>query len=211
MRLPITPVNTLMRGLRGQLRQNHPAGRLLVAVDALPVVPTAEFADAFAQILAEDGTAVFRASADAFLLPPSARAGAVRGPSWFDEETFRRVLVDPFRGGAHTSATTGFQLAAWDPRREQPAEARWVTGPEDAVVVVDGPFLSTPRLRGIWHFSVWLEVSDTVLAAREERSMDAPYTPVEFAYVREQPAERASAIVDVTDPVRPVQVFRDSC
>jgi len=211
MRLPITPVNTLLRELRAQFRQNHRGGRLLVAVDALPAVPTAAFADAFAQILAEDGTAVFRASADDFLLAPASRGGRERGPAWFDEETFRRVLVDPFRGGAQTSATTGFQLAAWDPRREQPAEARWVTAPEDAVIVVDGPFLNTARLRGIWHFSVWLEVEDAVLAARPDRSMEAPYTPAEFAYVREQPAERVSAIVDVTDPARPVQIFRDSC
>jgi len=73
MRLPITPVNTLLRDLRGQLRQNHPGGRLLVAVDALPSVATAAFADAFADVVAEDGTAVFRAGADGFLLPPRAR------------------------------------------------------------------------------------------------------------------------------------------
>jgi len=211
MRLPITPVNTLLRDLRGQLRQNHPGGRLLVAVDALPSVATAAFADAFADVVAEDGTAVFRAGADGFLLPPRARPGHSREPAWFDEETFRRVLVDPFRGGVHTSATTGFQLAAWDPRRERPAEARWVTAPEDAVIVVDGPFLNTPALRGIWHFSVWLEVADSALAAREGRSMDAPYSRTELAYLREQPVQRASALVDVTDPQHPVQVFRDSC
>ncbi|WP_029145679.1 hypothetical protein [Microbacterium luticocti] len=211
MRLPITPANTLLRELRAQLRQHQPAGRVLVAVDALPVVHTAAFADAFAAIIGEDGAAVFRAHADDFLLPRADRAGTEQAPGWFDEETFRRVLIDPFRSGVHTSATTGFQLQGWDARRDQPAEARWVTAPDDAVLVVDGPFLNSPQLRGIWHFSVWLECSDAVLAALPGRSIDTPYTRVELAYLREQPVARASALVDVSDPARPVQVFRDSC
>ncbi|GAA3759396.1 hypothetical protein GCM10022240_10000 [Microbacterium kribbense] len=211
MRLPITPANTLLRELRAQLRQNHPAGRILVAVDALPLVGTAAFADELAAVLGEDGTAVFRASAGDFLLPPQRRSGTDRAPQWFDEELFRRVLVDPFRNGVHTSSTTGFQLAAWDQRRNQAAEARWVTGPEDAVLVVDGPFLQTATLRGMWHFAVWLEVPQAQYAARAGRSPQAPYPDVEFAYLREQPVQHAAALVDVADPDRPVQVFRDSC
>jgi len=211
MRLPITPANTLLRALREQLRQHHTGGRLLVAVDALPSTPTAAFADAFAAILGEDGTAVFRASADGFLVPRERRRTTEREPGWFDEETFRRVLVDPFRNGAHTSAATGFQLQAWDEQRDQPTEARWVTAPDDAIVVVDGPFLGAPPLRGIWHFSVWLEIAERVLATRPSRSMDAPYTRVELSYLREQPVQRASALVDVTDPQHPAQIFRDSC
>jgi len=211
MRLPITPANTLLRELRAQLRQHHSGGRLLVAVDALPSTPTSAFADAFAAILAEDGTDVFRASADAFLVPRRQRHTTEREPAWFDEETFRRVLVDPFRSAAHTSAATGFQLQAWDEQRDQPAEARWVTAGDDALVVVDGPFLNTPQLRGIWHFSVWLEIAERVLAVRPGRSMDTPYTRVELAYLREQPVQQASALVDITDPEHPAQVFRDSC
>ncbi|WP_308491415.1 uridine kinase [Microbacterium terrisoli] len=211
MRLPITPVNTLLRDLRTQLRQNYPAGRILMAVDALPDVATAAFADDFAAIVGEDGTAVFRAHAGDFLLPRTERQGTERAAQWFDEETFRRVLVDPFRNGRQTAATTGFQLRAWDAQRNQPVEARWVTAPEDAVLVVDGPFLNTPRLRGMWHYSVWLEVPDEQHAAASGRSMDAPYTSAEYAYLREQPVQYASALVDVADPARPVQIFRDSC
>ncbi|QAY60748.1 uridine kinase [Microbacterium protaetiae] len=211
MRLPVTPENSLLRELRAQLRQHHAGGRLLVAVDALPSTPTAGFADKLAAILGEDGTDVFRASADGFLVPRSQRRTTEREPGWFDEETFRRVLVDPFRNGAHTSSATGFQLQAWDERRDQAAEARWLTTGDDAIIVVDGPFLNTPSLRGIWHFSVWLEIAEQVLAARPARSMEAPYTRVELSYLREQPVQQASAIVDVTDPARPAQVYRDSC
>ncbi|MEQ6896764.1 uridine kinase [Microbacterium sp. KR10-403] len=211
MRLPITPANMLLRELRGQLRQHHAGGRLLVAVDALPSTPTAAFADAFAAICAEDGSDVFRASADGFLIPRERRRTTEREPAWFDEETFRRVLVDPFRNAAHTSATTGFQLQAWDEQRDQPAEARWVTAGDDAVLVVDGPFLTTPAMRGIWHFSVWLEISDRVLALRPGRSLEAPHTRVELSYLRDEPVQHASALVDVTDPQHPVQVYRDSC
>ncbi|WEG07772.1 uridine kinase [Microbacterium horticulturae] len=211
MRLPITPANTLLRGLRDQLRQHHAGGRLIVAVDALPSTPTVGFADAFAAVIAEDGSDVFRASADGFLIPRGRRRTIEREPAWVDEETFRRVLVDPFRNGAHTSAATGFQLQAWDEQRDQSTEARWVTAGDDAVLLVDGPFLNTPSLRGIWHFSVWLEIADRVLAMRPGRSMDAPHTRVELSYLREEPVQRASALVDITDPQHPVQVFRDSC
>lgn len=211
MRLPITPVNTLLRDLRAQLRQHHAGGRLLVAVDALPSTPTAAFADDFAAVLGEDGTDVFRALADDFLVPRSQRRTSERGPDWFDEETFRRVLIDPFRSAAHTSAATGFQLRAWDERRDQPAESSWTTTGDDAVLVVDGPFLHAPRLRGLWHFSVWLQRDQATLEPQQEASTPAGYTPAEAAYLREDPAQHSGAVVDVTDPQHPAQRFLDSC
>ena len=64
------------------------------------------------------------------------------------------MLADPFREGWQTSATTGFQLAAYDPARDAPAEARWVTTDAHAVLVVSGPDLSLPALADVWDFRV---------------------------------------------------------
>ncbi len=73
-------VETLQQSLRDLLRQNARAGRVIVAVDALDAEEAGRFADAFAAVLGEDGTAVFRASV--------AETADVRGD-----------LVQPFRAG----------------------------------------------------------------------------------------------------------------
>ncbi|WP_052460356.1 nucleoside/nucleotide kinase family protein [Microbacterium gorillae] len=207
MRLPITPVTTLMRELRQEVRQHHPGGRLIIAVDGFTTSGTAAFADTFAQVLGEDGTAVLRASVDGFRVPGSAGLTAEDT----DVETLHRVLIDPWRSGVHTSDSTGVQLAVWDPARSAPVPARWVTAPADAVLVIDGPFLNSPELRGAWNFSIWLEVSEARLAERPGRSTEQPYTAGEFAYLRTQPLRAAAAIIDNGDPTAPVQVYRDFC
>ena len=84
----------------------------------------------------------------------------------FDYATFRRVLIDPFREGVQTGATTGFQLAAFDLARDAPVESAWTTAPRDAVLIVDGVFLHRPELRGLWDWSVWLDVPIDVAAQR---------------------------------------------
>lgn len=73
-------VETLQRSLRDLLRQNARAGRVVVAVDALDADEAGRFADAFAAVLGEDGTAVFRARA-------------------VDGADVRGDLVQPFRAG----------------------------------------------------------------------------------------------------------------
>lgn len=55
-------VPELQRSLRDLMRQNSRAGRVVVAVDALDADAAGSFADAFAAAVAEDGTAVVRAS-----------------------------------------------------------------------------------------------------------------------------------------------------
>ena len=59
-----TPVETLQRSLRDLLHQSAGNGRLVVAIDALDAADAAAFAGAFAQVLGEDGTAVYRATRD---------------------------------------------------------------------------------------------------------------------------------------------------
>lgn len=206
MRLPTTPVTTLQRALRDEVRHNNPAGRVVVAVDGADAHGTATFADGFAAVFAEADTAVFRASIDGFRRPRTERntdgdteEGLYR--DGFDYSTFRRVLVEPFRDGAQTSATTGFQLAAFDVDRDAPRESEWVTAPRDAVLIVDGPFLLRPELRGVWNWSVWLEATP------------APqWHPVLDLYRRDaRPTAAASALVDDSDPQHPFRAYQDFC
>ena len=124
------------------------------------------------------------------------------------------MLLDPFREGAQTGASTGFQLAAFDVTRDAPVEAAWVTAPRDAVLIVDGIFLNRPELRGLWNWSLWLEVPYAVSFARmalrdgSDPDPDAPanarYRGGQELYRREaRPSAAATAIVENSDLAHP--------
>ncbi|BDV30201.1 uridine kinase [Microbacterium terricola] len=228
MRLPITPVTTLCRELREEVRQHHRGGRVILAVDGIDGAGKTTFADTLGAVFAESGDAVFRASIDDFHRPRAERYARGRtSPEGFyrdsyDYATFRRVLIDPFRDGAQTSATTGFQLQAFDLHRDAPVEAAWVTAPRDAVLIVDGLFLHRPELRGIWHWSLWLDAPVDVATARVAQRdgtdpdpaapSNARYREGNELYLRDaDPRAAASAIVDNTDPAHPRRTFRDYC
>ena len=228
MRLPVTPLTSLWRELRDEVRQHYRAGRIIVAVDGVEGAGTSAFADGLADVFAEEGTAVYRASIDGFQRPREEREARGRTSAEgyyndsFDYATFRRVLIDPFRDGAQTGGATGFQLSAFDAVRDSPVESQWVTGPRDAVLVVDGIFLLRPELRGVWNWSLWLEVPDDIAARRRAlgdgrdpdltRPSEARYLDGQQLYLRDRaPRAAASAIVDNTDLLHPRRVFQDFC
>jgi uridine kinase len=228
MRLPITPATTLLRGLRDEVRQHNRGGRILIAVDGIDGAGKTVFGDALADVFAEDGSAVFRASIDDFHRPRIERYARGRtSPEGFyrdsyDYATFRRVLIDPFREGTQTAGTTGFQLAAFDVARDTPVESAWTTAPRDAVLIVDGIFLHRPELRGLWNWSVWLDAPIDVAAQRlalrdgTDPNPSAPsnkrYRDGQELYLKEaEPRTAASAIVDNTDLAHPQRVFADYC
>lgn len=226
MRLPTTPATTLLRQLRDEVRRRHPAGRVMIAVDGRDGSGKTMFADAWAETFAETGDAVFRASIDGFHRPRGERYARGRtSPEGFyrdsfDYATFRRVLVDPFREGGQTAATTGFQLAAFDVVRDSAVESAWVTAPRDAVLIVDGIFLHRPELRDLWQWSVWLDTPiDTAYARMAVRDGTDPdpraasndrYREGHEIYLREaHPREAASAIIDNSDPAHPRRLARE--
>jgi uridine kinase len=217
-------VTTLQRDLRDEVRQHYRAGRVILAVDGIDGAGKTVFADSLADVFAEDGAAVFRASIDGFHRPRAERyARGRRSPEGFyrdsyDYETFRRVLIDPFRMGG----SAGFQLAAFDVARDAPVEAQWVTAPRDAVLVVDGIFLHRRELRGLWDWSLWLEVPFRVAFARlavrdgSDPDADAPsnarYRQGQELYLRDaDPRRTASAVVENSDLTHPVRIFGDFC
>lgn len=226
MRLPVTPASTLWRELREEVRRMYPRGRIMIAVDGEDGAGKTTFADHLAEVFAEDGSAVFRASVDGFHAPRAERYRRGRtSPEGFyldsyDYSTFRRVLIDPFRSGP--SADAGFRLSVFDVDRDQPVESEWTTAPSDAILIIDGIFLNRPELRGLWHWSLWL---DTPLDVRYARMAQRGGTDADPAapsnrryregldlYLRDaRPRAAASAIVDNTDPAAPTRVFQDFC
>src|SRR5690242_12462799 len=156
MRLPVTPTTTLWRELRDEVRHLYGGGRVVIAVDGVDGAGKSTFADGLAEVFAEAGSAVYRASLEGFHRPRAERYARGRRSvegyyrDSFDYATFRRVLIDPFRDGAQTGGTTGFQLSAFDVVRDAPVEAQWVTAPRDAVLIIDGLFLHRAELRDLW-------------------------------------------------------------
>ncbi|HMH57571.1 MAG TPA: uridine kinase, partial [Galbitalea sp.] len=131
----------------------------------------------------------------------------------YDYPTFKRMLTEPFRTGWIGS----FNLRAFDLKRDVPFQPVWSSGPQDAILIVDGIFLNRPELRGIWNYSIWLEVDRKIAAqrvlARDGASGNAKrYTDGQKLYLKEaKPREAATAIFDNNDFENPKRIFADSC
>lgn len=224
MELISTPRVVFLRSLVAEIRHNYAQGRVIVAVDGIGGAGQSEFADGLAEVFREAGADAMRASIGDFHAPRRERYLLGRDSpegfyqDAFDYRTFRRVLIDPFRMGG----STGFQMKAFDLRRDTASQSSWQSAPDHAVLVLDGIFLNRPQLQSIWNYSIFLEVPWAIAYARlaVEIGVDAdPYTLQNARYLGGQeryiadahPREAASAIVDNTDPDVPVRVFADSC
>src|ERR1700712_5210520 len=100
--------------------------------------------------------------------------------------------------------STGFITKNFDAARDMPRESRWVTGPQDAILLVDGPFLQRPELRGNANFVAYLETP--------AEGLDAQFAGAAALYETEVgPRMRADAIVSLADPAAPKRLFADRC
>ncbi|MDQ1204081.1 uridine kinase [Microbacterium sp. SORGH_AS_0862] len=223
MRPPISQEQEALLGeLRAELRQHHRRGRLLVAVDGRDGAGKTLFADALADVLREDGSTVFRASADDFHRPRAERHARGRTSAEghyrdsYDTDALLARLLRPFRAGAP------FVTATHDLDEDRAVDLAAESAPADAILVVDGLFLLRPELRDVWNWSVWLDVPlDVAFRRMAERdgsdpdplgASNARYREGFDLYLQDgDPRGRASVILDNTDPRHPVRVFRDFC
>jgi uridine kinase len=224
MALQVSSKSELLAGLADEILHNYGRGRAIIAVDGLDGAGKTRFADALAAQLGIGNRAVFRASIDDFHWPRARRYARGRDSAEgfyrdsFDYETFKRVLIEPFRTGWIGS----FVLQAFDLKRDVPFEPKWSSGPADALLVVDGIFLNRPELKGLWNFSIWLEVDPKTATARVkardaedfEHDIANPerYTGGQDLYLAEaKPSGVANAIIDNNDYDHPKRIFADSC
>lgn len=132
---------------------------------------------------------------------------AIEGPSAEATARFADDLAGAIRAQGRSANRASAHGDAYRPDEEDTAlratlaEFRKEDG--DGYLLVDGRFLLSPRLRGAWHFRVWLEG-------------DVPLSPESYAeqvkYVRDEaPRGQADAIFDVTTPDAPKRIWSDSC
>jgi uridine kinase len=219
MALQVLSKAEVITGLADEILHNYGKGRAIVAVDGLDGAGKTRFADALAAQLGIGNRAVFRASIDDFHWPRARRYARGRDSAEgfyldsYDYETFKRVLVEPFRTGWIGS----FVLKAFDLKRDVPFEPVWSSGPKDAILVVDGIFLNRPALKGLWNYSIWLDVEPEVAVDRM-LDRDGPetnaerYTGGQELYLKEaKPRESVTAIINNNDYDHPKRIFADSC
>jgi uridine kinase len=200
MRLVTTPRVTFLRSIADEVLAHHGRGRMIVAIDGPLRSGKTELADDLAAVLEEREHAVFRASMEGFHRSREAQAvfGADTPDRYyrygFDESALRRVLVEPFRLGG----STAFVTRVWDPARDAWVEPKWITGPEDAILVLDGRFVLRPRLADLWDVRIALD--------------GEPVDPADvIAYAESDPRLAASVVIDDSDPEHPRRRFFDSC
>ncbi|GAA1514845.1 uridine kinase [Agromyces terreus] len=192
MELVTTPRVSFLRELADEILRQYGLGRMIVAIDGPVRSGKTVFGDDLAAVLRERGHRVFRASMEDF--HRSREAQDVYGPDTaeryfryaFDESALRRVLVEPFRMGG----STAFVTAVFDPARDAWIEPKWVTGPADAILVIDGRFVLRPRLAQLWDVRIALEGEPVDAADR-------------LAYDERDPRAEASVVVDDRDPSNP--------
>lgn len=208
--------------LADEILAHYPRGRLIVAVDGPDGAGKRDFADDLGRELEKRAHPTFRASIDDFHRPSEFRYRKGRfSPEGCYEDSynysvFRRVLIEPFR----LAGSTAFVTRAFDYIRDAQIEPKWLTGPPDLYLILDGVFLNRPELRGSWNYTIWVDadaaVRDQRMLARDGvdpgSELSLRYSGAQELYERDaQPRDAASAIVDNTYPDHPKRVFEDSC
>jgi uridine kinase len=209
----------VLASLAAEILHNYPHGRVIVAIDGQDGAGKTHFAEELAATLRHGGHSSFHASIDDFHRSRAERhaRGADSADGYYRDSfnyiLFRRILVDPFKAGRFTS----FVLKGFDHNRDADVEPKWLTAPDDAILVIDGIFLNRPELRGLWNYSVWLDVDSDVANSRM-LDRDGPsihperYEGGRAIYLKEaKPREVATAIVDNNDFEHPRRVFADAC
>jgi uridine kinase len=203
--------------LAAEIVQLYPRGKAIVAIDGVDGAGKSRFAETLVEFLRDAGRETFGASIDGFHRPRAQRyAQGAESPRGFYEDSydyvaFERDLVEPFRAG-QTFATVLF-----DHRVDEPLVLHETARLADTILVVDGIFLHRPELRGLWNYSIWLdvpaEISARRLVERDGEGADRPrYTEGQAIYVRlAKPRAAATAIYDNTDVEHPRRVFADAC
>jgi uridine kinase len=203
--------------LAAEILQLYPHGKVVVAIDGVDGAGKSRFAENLADSLRDVGHETFAVSIDGFHRPRAQRyAQGQESPRGFyedsyDYEAFERELIDPFRAGRP------FATVLFDHRTDESLVKHETARSADTILVVDGIFVHRPELRGLWNYSIWLDVPPEVsaerLIGRDGEGANRPrYTEGQEMYLRRaKPRAAATAIYDNTDFEYPRRVFADAC
>lgn len=209
----------LLRRLAANLAAQRPGHPLRVGIDGPSGVGKTTFAGELADAVRATGRPVLRIDSDGFhhVRAIRYRQGRASARGYYDDaydfDSLRALVLEPLGpGGSRRVATKVHDLST------DAVEHRWSEVATDAVVIFDATFLQRGELRDLWDEVVYLDTAeriaqlrgverdaaalggaDAALAAYESR-----YTAAYRFYLREErPADRASIVIDHTDPAAP--------
>ena len=203
-----------------QIQLDHP---IRVAIDGVDAAGKTTLADELVPYLESMHRPVIRASIDGFHNPASVRhARGTLSPQGYYLDSFNyhallTFLLDPLG----PAGTLKYMTGVFDYRTDTEIHRQFISAAPNAVLLFDGVFLLRPELDGHWDFSVFVDASFevTLERARERdlnllgsdedvlRQYEQRYIPGQKMYfVKCQPKEKASVIIDNNDPNNPVIV-----
>jgi uridine kinase len=203
----------LVKALAAELDPMDRGRPVTVAIDGPDGSGRSTLADRLAAACRSQGRPVVRIAEQDFLQPHRIRdrRGSEDAEGFF-EDTFdyaalRHLVLAPLTDGDRSVVRR-----IRDPSTDDPVYVPAEQVPENAVVIVDGPFLLRKALRGYWSLGVLLETApfgpegtgqdDGATADRSTRRARG------FALYldRDDPGEAADIVIDTTDAQRPVPI-----
>lgn len=195
-------------------------GPLRVGIDGRFGAGKTRVGDELADRLEAQGRVCHRASLEEFHPPDHHNrvASGVLSPTdylekGYDYAAVRRLLMDPIGPEGDRRCRLDF----WNSHDNEAFPEDWVDVSDEAIVIVDGPFLLTPELCDSWDFTLWLDIDWRVMeqrAARRASEMSSDGSPVaneasvwmprHVLYEQQvRPHERVDVVVDNSDLAHP--------
>ncbi len=206
----------LLRRLAAQLAERRPGHPLRVGIDGPSGVGKTTFAGDLASAVRATGRPVRHIDSDGFhhVRAFRYRQGRTSPRGYYEDaydfDSLRDLVLVPLgSGGSRRCATKVHDLVS------DAVERRWADVPGEAVVIFAATFVQRGELRGFWDEVIHLDAPESVAQGRGvERDADAlggaaaaraayesRYTAAYRIYeAEERPAERASVLIDHTDP-----------
>ncbi len=203
----------LVKALAAELDSLDRSRPVTVAIDGPDGSGRSTLADRLAAACRSRGRAVVRIDEEDFLQPHRIRDR--RGSEdaegcfqdTFDYAALRQLVLEPL-----TDGDRGVIRRIRDPSTDEPVYVPAEQVPEDAVVIVDGPFLLRKALRGYWSLGVLLEAAAVgpVGAGQDDGAGAHRATRRARGFAlyldRDDPGAVADIIIDTTDAQRPVPI-----
>lgn len=211
--------SALLRRLAVLLADRRPGHPLRVGIDGPSGVGKTTFAGDLADALRRTGRPVVHIDSDGFhhVRAVRYRQGRTSPRGYYEDaydfDSLRDLVLMPLGpGGSRRCATTVHDLVT------DAVERRWTDVPEDAVALFAATFVQRGALRGFWDEVIHLDAPDSVAQQRgverdagslggadaARAAYESRYTAAYRIYrTEERPEERASILIDHTDPRAP--------
>lgn len=187
-----------------QIERPHP---VRVAIDGVSAAGKTTLADEVARTLANQSRPVIRATVDDFHNPPEVRyrQGRMSPEGYyhdaFDHPSLRSLLLEPLGLGG----SRRYRIGALGQPDGSAIVFKDQTAATDAILLVDGAFLSRPELNDCWDYRIFVEVDQRIAMergiVRDAARMGGEAVARERYEQRYVPGERL-----YLDTVRPWQV-----